>query len=277
MQIVTPTNIFQDVYVLSGHAAGTSLIVTNNSSHTIYLNQSTLAPTSRESTYAVNVGQSVVIHGNEQKLWLSGDGGHVLVQNITGTISPFSSVDLPHDLYTSDREGFRRLRVDPGQTGLFTGREFRSFYEFNIPTGQSVWLKFVSPVDFMLFEQSLEVDAGAIRFEAKSGVTQTTPITNGVPIFGKNLMAQRLQPYYVGQVTLDSYGPAATASPPITGGVVREVFRVVTVNATAQQRSVGGAAQSERGLPAGTYILELRNISNGTATGVYSLAWEERP
>lgn len=64
MQIVTPTTTFQDVYTLSGYAAETSLFVTNNSSHTIYISQSELAPTSRELSYQVPVGQSVIVHGN---------------------------------------------------------------------------------------------------------------------------------------------------------------------------------------------------------------------
>lgn len=278
MQIVTPTNIFQDVYVLSGFAAGTSLIVTNNSSHTIYLNQSTLAPTTRESTYAVNVGQSVVIHGNEQKLWLSGDGGHVLVQNITGTISPFSSVDLPHDLYTSNAEGYRRLRVDVGQTGFFRGKEARTFFEFSIPAGQVQTFKFTSPVNFILIEQSLAVDAGSVRFQAigSAGATEVATFTTALPVIGKNRMTEREFPYYVPQVTINTHAAPVALNSDITGGTVVEVIRVVAANSTAQRQSVSGGAQTERGLPAGNYYLRLHNFGTGAATGVYALVWEER-
>lgn len=277
MQIVTPTNTFQDVYVLSGFAAGTSLIVTNNSSHTIYLNQSTLAPTNRESTYAVNVGQSVVIHGNEQKLWLSGDGGHVLVQNITGTISPFSSVDLPHDLYTSNAEGFRRLRIDPGQTGFWEGREARTFFEFNIPAGQVQTFKFTSPIDFVLFEQTLSVDAGSVRFQAIVGATEVATFGTALPVIGKNRMASRRSPYYDFQITINTHASPVALNSDVTGGTVVESFRVVAANATAQQQTVSGGAQSERGLAGGSYYLRLHNFGSGAATGTYTLFFEERP
>lgn len=76
-------------------------------------------------------------------------------------------------LLTSENPGFGRLRVDVAQTGFFEGREFRSFYEFNIPQGQSVTGRFSSPVDFILFQQSLSVDAGGIRMTARAGVYWT--------------------------------------------------------------------------------------------------------
>lgn len=174
------------------------------------------------------------------------------------------------DMVTSSKTGYRRYRVDVGQTGLFEGREFRTFRELSIPTGQSVYLKFTSPIDFILFEQSLTIDAGSVRFTALTGATETAPFNTPLPVIGKNRMASRPLPYYVPVITVDTGGT-------VTGGTVVEVFRVVASSATAQQQTVGGAAQTERGLPAGTYYLRIENIGNATATGVYSLFWEERP
>lgn len=176
----------------------------------------------------------------------------------------------PADLLTSARERFRRVRVDMGQTGFFEGREFRTFREFSIATGQSLYIKFTSPVDFILFEQSLTLDAGSIRFTALTGATEATPFNTALPVVGKNRMAIRPQPYYSPVITVSTGGT-------VTGGTIVELFRVVAANATAQQQTVGGAAQTERGLPAGTYYLRIENIGNSTATGVYSLFWEERP
>lgn len=184
----------------------------------------------------------------------------------TWTIPDFG----PSDLLTSDREEYRRMRVDVGQTGFFEGREFRTFRELNIPSGQSVYLRFESPVDFILFEQSLTLDAGSVRFTAIIGATEDTPFNTVEPVIGKNRMAQRRQPYYTPQVTVKSGGT-------ITGGTVVELFRVVAANATAQQQTVGGANQSERGLPASVTYLRIENLGTGAATGVYSLFWEERP
>ena len=184
----------------------------------------------------------------------------------TYTITDFG----PADLLTSEREGMRRMRVDVGQTGFFEGREFRTFREFSIASGASLFIKLTSPVDFILFEQSLTVDAGSVRFTALTGATEATPFNTALPVIGKNRMTARPEPFYVAQV-------AASTGGTVTGGTIIEVSRVVAANSTAQHSTVGGAAQSERGLPAGAYYLRIENIGNGTATGVYSLFWEERP
>lgn len=178
-------------------------------------------------------------------------------------------------LVTSGAESFRRVRVDPAQTGFFEGSEFRTFYEFNIPSGQSVIIKFSSAVDFILFNQSLEVDAGAIRLSAITGATESTAFATPLPVIGKNRMQTRRK-YQTGSGFYETQA-ALNAGGTITGGTVVEVARVVAANATAQQQTVGGQQSDERGLPAGTYYLKLENLSNNAATGVYSLFWEERP
>ena len=48
---------------------------------------------------------------------------------MTWTVPDFG----PSDLLTSEREKYRRVRVDVGQTGFFDGREFRTFKEISIP------------------------------------------------------------------------------------------------------------------------------------------------
>ncbi|MNQ72238.1 hypothetical protein D3C85_869370 [compost metagenome] len=201
-----------------------------------------------------------------------------MVQPITGTISPFSAVDLPHDLYTSSTEGYRRLRVDVGQTGFFRGKEFRGFFEFNIPAGQVQTFKFTSPVNFILIEQNISVDAGSIRFQAfgSTGVTEVATFATPLLVVGKNRMTEREFPYYVPQVTINTHSAPVALNSDITGGTVVEVVRVVAANATAQQQSVSGGAQTERGLPAGSYYLRLHNFGSGAATGVYAIVWEER-
>lgn len=181
----------------------------------------------------------------------------------------FDPVRWPLDLFTSDNTGTRRMRVDIAQTGFFEGREFRSFYEFSIPSGQSVVLKFTSPVDFILFQQNLDVDASSVKFTAEIGGTEGGSFATPLPVIGKNRMASRPAPHYAPKVAITTGGT-------YTGGTVVEVVRVVSSGATAQQATVGAQISDERGLPAGSYYLRLTNIGNGTATGVYSLIWEER-
>lgn len=194
----------------------------------------------------------------------------LLIDRGDGTYAERVEAYPPVKLLTDGDGPSARLRVDVAQTGLFAGREFRSFYEFSIGTGQSIYLKFVSPVDFMLFEQALSVDAGGVRFTAYTGGTEAGSFSTALPVIGKNRMASRPSPYYVAQSTIHTGGTHS-------GGTAVEVFRVVSAGATAQAATVGGQQASERGLPAGTYYLKLEALGNGTATGVYSIMFEERP
>lgn len=185
-----------------------------------------------------------------------------------GNIWNASFVQFTPDLLTDGGYGeSRRIRVDNAQTGFFAGREFRSFYEFSIPAGQSNVIKFTSPVDFVLFQQSLTVDAGGVKYTAEITGTEGGTFT-ALPVIGKNRMASRPQPYYTAQATIGVGGTFG-------GGTVLDVARLVTSGATAQHITVG-MTSDERGLPAGTYYIRLATIGNSTATGVYSLFWEER-
>jgi len=171
--------------------------------------------------------------------------------------------------FTSQPDRMPRLRVDSAQTGFFEGREFRSYYEFSIAAGATARLKYTANTEFILFNQTLTVDAGGIRFTAVAAATEATAFSSALPIIGKNRMLERLQPYYNAANTIHSGGT-------YSGGTVVEVVRVVASQSTAQESTVGGLIADERGLPEGVYFLNLENISNGTATGVYSLFWEER-
>lgn len=178
-------------------------------------------------------------------------------------------VSLGSELETSETNP--RIRVDVGQTGFFEGREFRSFLEFNIAAGATQVIKFVSPIDFILSQQTLSLESGAIRGSIVAvGGTVGGTFNVALPTIGKNRMVDRPLPYYVPQITLSTGGTH-------TGGTEVEVILLSTANATAQQSTVGAIAASERGLPAGTYYIRLTNTGAGAAKGVYTAAWEERP
>lgn len=270
LHLATPS-AYYDLHLLTGFTPGVSVVVHNDTSTTLYAVVSPTAPTSDSNAVSIGVGETYSFSPKTSKLWVRGSTGPIHCERLLGSVSSeFERVDLPADVYTSDTEGYRRLRVDTGQTGFFEGREFRTFYEFNIPSANSVYIRVTSPVDFILFEQSLTVDAGSVRFTALIDATPAGTFSNNLPVIGKNRMASRKQPFYNAQLTLTSGGTAS-------GGTVVELFRVVAANATAQQQTVLGASSTERGLPAGTYYLRLENIGNAAATGVYTIIWEERP
>lgn len=164
---------------------------------------------------------------------------------------------MPESIFDTYRQGF----VD--------GREFRSFFEFNIAAGATVVMRYTATVDFIIKVQDLTVDDGSIRFEAV-GQGTTGGIWTALPMIGKNRMAQKPLPAYAAQNVFEQGGT-------VTGGFPTEIFRVVAAGATAQKTTVGASRATERALPAGVYHLKLENFGTGAATGVYSLEIEERP
>lgn len=169
-----------------------------------------------------------------------------------------------------------RLRVDPGQTGFFAGRMFRSYTEQVIPVaGPSVQFKFVSPIDFILWEQELTLTQGALRFEAFTGATDSGGWTTSLPIIGVNRMSERPTPFYASQITIQTGGN-------FTGGTqVDEMIVKCGSNQGNQASQNAGDTSSERGLPAGTYFGRFSTLTGGIAPTdaaqmLYTLLWEER-
>lgn len=265
-----PSNTtYSNLYSLSGFPAGTSLIVTNNTSTPAFLVQATLPPLASSDQYPLLPGQTILVHATNYPVWVRGGTGPFIVQKVTETITPFSGVDLPHDIYTSPKELYRRIKVDPGQTSFHSGREFRTFYEFSIAAGASVYIRANVNVDTILYDVSCVVDSGSIRLSTYAGSTGTGTYATPLPIISKNTMTLKESPTYVAQNTLFTGGTG------VTGGTVIDIIRVVAANATAQQTSVGSKQFDQRGVGAGTYYWRLENFSSGTATGVFSGWWAE--
>lgn len=260
-----------DLYAASGIAEDLSIIITNTSSYVLEVIQSPTQPLSSDQGYVVASNESVLVHANLGSIiWTkSGEAGFI-VQPLTDTITPFTSIELPHYLYTSQREMYRRVRVDPGQTGFYESREFRTFKELDIPTATTYVVRVVVPLNVILFNLTLVLDQGSCRLSTKAGGTQGGVFAETLPIIRKNNMSERPSPDYLSQVTISAGGTHS-------GGTTIDVVRVVAVGATAQRTSVGGQVADERGVGAGTYYFVFENISTGSVTGVFSAFWEERP
>lgn len=182
------------------------------------------------------------------------------------------------DMVTSTEDGFRRYRVDVGQTGFFEGREFRMVRKLVVATGTPKVFRFVSPVDFILFEQTLNVSVGDLEFYAyrsDQGTAGGTFTALPVSPIGKNIGAQYRKysgARYASQVTLAEGGTFT----PANAQIYADYDRAKTSSATAQQTSVSGGDDSVRYLAAGTYYLVVSSLV-GTSEGRYAIAWEERP
>jgi hypothetical protein len=202
---------------------------------------------------------------------LTGGAGALLATSDVNTATP------PKDLLTDGGFGAsRRLRVDPGQTGFFAGRMFRSYIEQVIPAaGPSVQFRFTSPIDFILWTQRLDLTQGALRFEVFTGAT-SSGVWTPLPVIGVNRMAERPTPLYAPQVVVETGGN-------FTGGTAVDLMLIRSGSNQGSNSSQNtGGETSERGLPAGVYHGRFSTLTGGVtvtdaAQMVYSLQWEERP
>lgn len=179
-------------------------------------------------------------------------------------------VELAKVLTTNKGGPNQRIRVDPGQTGFFTGQMFRTYIEYTIPSATSISLRFTSPIDFILWHQSLDCDQGGVRLEVFTGSTPSGTWT-ALPSIGVNRMSERPTPLYTNQCTVETGGT-------FTGGTAVDLLRVRAASQNVSATNVGVAQDTERGLPAGTYYIRLSALTgvNGDSLGIYRIAWEER-
>lgn len=178
----------------------------------------------------------------------------------------------PVDLLTDGGDGpNRRVRVDVGQTGFFAGREFRTFRELNIAASTTLVIKAVVPINVILFGLKASIESGQLRLATVAGGTPGGSFSETLPIFGRNNMSERPEPFYVPQVVL-------TAGGTHTDGTEIDVLRLKANANTNQASTVGAEGGDERGVAAATYHFRLQNLSATDAVvGVFSARWEERP
>ena len=159
-----------------------------------------------------------------------------------------------------------RLRVDVAQTGFFAGREFRTFKEWAVATTETYVIKAVVPVDTILFEFGIELEAGSVRIETLIGGTEGGTFSEVLPIFPTNTMTEKPQPAYVNQNIL-------TAGGTLTGGTLLDPLRGKAADNSNFAASVGAQAGAERGVGPGTYYWR---ITLAGVIGVLKARFEER-
>lgn len=181
----------------------------------------------------------------------------------------------PSDLLTDGGFGSkRRIRVDPGQTGFFAGKFFRTYIEAVIPTaGPSLQFRFTSPINFILWSQVLTLTQGAIELRVFTGAT-TSGSWTARPSIGVNRMSEIPQPPYASQVVVETGGN-------FSGGTEVDLIKIRTSSANNSAQNVG-VESSERGLPAGVYHGRFQTLTGGLTVNdaaqlLYSISWEERP
>lgn len=167
---------------------------------------------------------------------------------------------------------FKRQRTDVGEPGFWMGRQFGVSYEFSIASRQV--LKFMTPVDAILYVSNLHIDAGGLYYRVfgyPDDSIETAAFTNPVAIHPLNTMsvslpyANQVRAYDDGDIDETGLDPYPTA-------------RLRASNATGQRNTTGIVKSDIRGFgPANAYIvMELLSGVTGPVTGVIDLKFEER-
>lgn len=184
---------------------------------------------------------------------------------LDGNAKEVDSSSIPATIITgSGADPKPRLKVDPGQTSFFEGREFRTFYELDMANAEVRVFKIVVPVNTILTFSHLGLDAGAIRQVISVGGTEGGSFSTALPVIAKNRMTGT--PVYASQNTLVTGGT-------VTVGTTIDVVRLTAGN--GQPPSVGVTQEDARGILPGTYYYSL--TATGATTGTLKLNWEERP
>ncbi len=192
----------------------------------------------------------------------------LLVDMADGTHAERVEAYPPKVLMTDDDGPYARVRVDVGQTGFFAGREFRTFYEFNIASGASQVIKVVAPIDTIVQTFGAELDLAELRIELRYGGTEGGTFNTALPTFKANSMSSASN--YTGQVTMTTGGTH-------TGGTTVDLMTLYS-GANANKAISSSATEAlPQGFPTGTYYIHLINTDGNNAIGIFRARWEERP
>lgn len=255
-----------ELYTYLGLTPGPSLSIRNLSRQDVLIN---LNEQSKDSAFPCNHEMQVTSPFGGDAVYVYGNG-YIWVEQANLSLSNHAVVDLNRHLTTSDNQGFGRVRVDLGQTGFFEGREFRCFKRLDMASNQTLYFKFVAPVDFIIFLEEAVITEGFLDITAYREISNDAGTWTKINPIGRNIMTNRPSPLYVPQCALyegGTFTPGVEVGPPIL---------IKTSNATSQQTSTPGGASRERALAAGTYYIKI--LSSGIASvGCYYLEWEEKP
>ncbi len=175
--------------------------------------------------------------------------------------------------FVSDDDGPNaRMLVESDSTGLFVGRQFRAFVEFDIPAGDTIWVRHTIGQNFTLHDQRVSIISGAIRWSAVAGTSSGPGPWTPVTVRPRNQMTSRPLPLY----PLTAVVEKSLVLGGVLGGFDVDVMRVSAAGTGNQSAGVQQNA-GVRGLPPGIYHVKMTNTSNEASVGVYDWWWEERP
>lgn len=174
----------------------------------------------------------------------------------------------PFDLMT-DSNGtgaHRRIRVDNGSTGWWSGHTFYNFYEFSVAVGSSVIIKAVVGCDIIQNYMSVNLRSGEVKIYPVTGGTEGGTFGTSLESLPANSMSDT--PAYTSQVVVTTGGT-------LTDGTATDETWLYVGQNSIQATPVGGGIEDARGISAGTYYYRIYGVA--ASTGVIRSQWEERP
>lgn len=171
-------------------------------------------------------------------------------------------------LMTENDNEFSRLKVTVGRSCFFAGRQAFTFYQFNIPTGQTRVIKVIAPVDTLVQSFGANLNVASLRIELVVGGTEGGTFDTPLSILKTNNMTTAGD--YTAQVTMATGGTH-------TGGTIVDVLELLS--GTPPRQAVASSANENEpfGFAPGTYYIRLINTDGANATGIFRARWEELP
>lgn len=203
----------------------------------------------------------------------------VLIDEAAQAFPTVMAVTFPPELLTDAGGSHPRLRTDNDQTSFWQGLQYRTFYKFNVPAGQSVFLQVVAAVNTVVLSIVVDVQEGKMELNtyANNPDTPGTPIqitspfsTTSIPIFRNNGMTGT--PVIPNQDKIYPNGAINVAT-----ALNTDCVPVETTSSSAQRSSIGRSQFEQRGVSPATRYWEIKNTGNSNARGVFYCFWEERP
>ena len=255
-----------------GNLSG-KLILQNQGKDVMYVFKQALLPTHASPSYALFAWESVEVDNSTGDVWVASQQAGTMFVSPSSDIA-HQTMEFPSDVMAGDAEGFRRLRVDPGETGFWAGKEFRTFKDLSIAAGDTYVVRVNVPVDTILSGSNLEIISGQVKMRTLTGGTQGGAFAEVLPVFTRNNMSVGVnrQFNYLPQVGI-------TAGGTITGGTVLDALYLKSGSnqGSNASRNVGNTPGDQRGVGIGVYYFEIVASAGDPVVGMFSLRWEERP
>lgn len=287
MQIITiPSNTFySDLSTLGTFPVGSPLILTNNTSAPLFLTQSPSAPLATSSQLPVRSGETVLLEASTEPYWIKGIAGPVVIQAPEKSITPYTNVDLPDDVWAGSFPN-RRLQVDEEQASFQENRQFKYFESWNdreattVSNTNQIVYRFDTTIPVYILRRKLNLWSGGREYQVYPTTGVNFSGTLGAPLqisVVNNDLRPGLASHPISHVTIRKAVGANIFTSGTTRGSNGEII-VAPSNAGNRTGSTYAPNGEKSGVAANqSFYLVLDPIGPSEPTkGQFFLLWEEK-